>query len=120
MSLTRRLLLAAAGAVPLLRLARSPTFPQAKLADRLRRIIAAPASARVVGRLYRTVDPTDASCAAATILASLPSQVQAGDEAALRAYLIAAIRADFREGRTVGVAGFVLSRTELRLASLWA
>ena len=93
-------------------------------ATRLRSLIPAPTSAREIGRIYLAQYPEEDGAAALThhILSSLSldeEKVVALDRQALPAMLSSCVRADFEKGRTVEVAGWILSRTEARLCALW-
>jgi choline dehydrogenase-like flavoprotein len=119
---SRRAFLAATGAAALLPLSwRGGASTGATDADRLRAAIANPASAAALGRAYLARFPgeADRDRIAAAILASLAAP-PARDASALRAPVRARIRGDFRAGATVTLDGWILSRTEARLAALWA
>lgn len=89
-------------------------------ADRLRAAIADPTSAATLGRAYLARFPNEAGRErlAAAILASLAAT--AHGPGALHRLLRARIRGDFRDGMTIALDGWILSRTEARLAALWA
>lgn len=118
---TRRALLVASGAAAaVLPLSWRRAWAGTTDADRLRAAVADPASAALLGRAYLARFPEDADRArlAAAIMMSLSGEAQ--DGGALRQRLRARIRGDFRDGATVALGGWILSRTEARLAALWA
>jgi hypothetical protein len=91
---------------------------------RLRRLQPAPQSARRIGLAYANLCPAEAEPHAAlremaTALSLRPEEVTAEDEHALRQRIAARVRADFEEGDTVDIAGWMLARTEVRLCLLW-
>ena len=93
-------------------------------AHRLRRLQPAPASARRIGLAYANLCPEEVEPGAAvrriaSALSLRPEDVAAQDEQTLRREIAACVRADFGEGRTVDIAGWILSRTEVRLCLLW-
>ena len=117
---TRRALLAAGGAAAVLPLSWPGAWAGTSDADRLRAAVADPASAALLGRAYvaRFPQEIDRARLAAAVMASLPAP--APDGGALRRLLRARIRGDFRDGATIALDGWILSRTEARLAALWA
>jgi hypothetical protein len=91
---------------------------------RLRLLQPAPASARRIAMAYANLCPEEAEpgaalCRIASALCLRLEQVAAQDEQALRWRIAARVRADFEEGRTVDIAGWMLSRTEVRLCLIW-
>jgi len=91
---------------------------------RLRLLQPAPASARRIGLAYANLHPEEAERGAAlreisAALSLRPEEVTAQDEQALRRRIAARVRADFAEGDTVDIAGWMLARTEARLCLLW-
>lgn len=92
-------------------------------ATRLRALVPAPTSARELGRIYLAQHPgEDGAALTRHILSSLSldeEAVVALDRQALPAMVTSRVRADFENGRTVEVAGWILSRTEARLCALW-
>ena len=130
MSPTRRFVLAlpmalaagrAGAAVP------PATSAGAAVADRLRALVPAPDSARLIGRAYLAGYP-DESGDDATLARLILADLGGGDPRAplpvdtrrLRETIAARVREDFRHGRTARVEGWILSRTEARLCALWA
>ena len=75
-------------------------------------------SARAVGRVYLEATPAEASLA--TLLERLDCEALSRDPGDARAELRARHRRDFREGRTVTLDGWLLSRTEARLCAVAA
>jgi len=126
MSPTRRFVLALPMALAAGRAARAAVPPAADAAGRLRALVPAADSARLIGRAYLAGYPDesgDDATLARLILADpggdprvpLPSDTQR-----LRETIAARVREDFRQGRTARVEGWILSRTEARLCALWA
>ena len=71
-----------------------------------------------IGDAYLTRTPGEASVATLTgLLGGVPP---ATTPAVLLADLDGAVRSDFTTGDTVWIAGWLLSRTEARIAALWA
>jgi hypothetical protein len=120
MSLSRRVFVTAFVALGVPQIAPATRLARATAAERLRFLVGVPASARVIGQLYHATDPQDAACAATALFTSLPPRARYCEDAMLRALLVKRIRRDFDEGATVNVSGYILSRTEARLAALWA
>jgi hypothetical protein len=92
-------------------------------ANRLRALIPVPASAREIGRIYLAQYPEEAGIDTLThlILSSLSPQsldVAALDQQALTATMSSRVRADFEQGCTAQIGGWILSRTEARLCAL--
>jgi hypothetical protein len=90
-----------------------------RLEQRLRRMLRAPESAAVIGRAYLASHPEERSSAALGrgLRAALPDEL---DDAALRVALRARIREEFRREEVVQVEGWILARTEARVAALAA
>jgi hypothetical protein len=87
--------------------------------ERLRRAVPQAARASALGRAYLARAPGEADPVrlAAAIIAGLGAPV---DDERLPALIRARVRADFAAGDIVTIDGWVLSRTEARLAALWA
>lgn len=90
-------------------------LPLPSPARRLTGLLADMASARQIGRAYLQGTPGDADrdCLTAQLVARLEGDVS-------RETLVACCRADFADGRTVMVNGWMLSQTEARLCALAA
>jgi hypothetical protein len=114
----RRFILLAAGAAALPRLAFARGIGPRSDAARLTAALADPASAAKLGRAYRMRYPSEAQgeALAALIFASLPRAARGAAD--LRPLLRARVHADFAEGQVVRLDGWILSRTESRLAAL--
>jgi hypothetical protein len=129
MSPTRRFVLALPMAFAAARAARAAPLPPAATeaaADRLRALVPAPESARLIGRAYLAGHPDeggDDARLARLILADDPGAADAppmpADARRLRETVAGRVREDFRHGRTATVDGWILSRTEARLCALW-
>jgi hypothetical protein len=93
-------------------------------ATQLRALVPAPKSAREIGRMYLAHCPEERGVHALTrlILSSMSLDERdavALDRQALSAMLTSRVRADFENGETVEIGGWILSRTETRLCALW-
>jgi len=97
--------------------------PPRTAAERLAGLIRNPQSARPIGRAYLALAPREASSPrlAGLIVAGLgesPRAVDAAGDDELRRLVAAGMVADFAQGRTVELDGWMLSRTEARLYAL--
>jgi acyl CoA:acetate/3-ketoacid CoA transferase alpha subunit len=94
------------------------------LASRLKRFFRSAQSAQIVGQRYLavTAGEADAALLAARIAGTQQYYLRlvSADEPTLRALLAVQQQADFAEGRTVNIDGWILSRTEARLCALAA
>lgn len=128
---TRRLLLLGVTFLPGWTVAQRPAtrlisaFVSRDPAARLKGLIRDPESARAIGGLYLRQHPGEADPTILTrhLLSSLEldaGRIGAESDARLRDRLRFLMRADFAEGRTARVDGWILSRTEARLCALWA
>jgi hypothetical protein len=127
--ITRRRLLAAAGGLAL-PLALAPLRPWSALvtvapanrAGRLAGLLADPASATAVGRVYLDSVPGEADprILVSRVSASLGPRGGTVDDDELRRLLARRIARDFEDERISTVQGWVLSVTELRLCALCA
>lgn len=91
--------------------------------DRLRALLGDPAGAGVLGRAYLALAPQEGARLAELVLRSLGldrATLARETERGLRRRLAARVRQDYAEDATAVVGGWVLSRTEGRLAALWA
>jgi hypothetical protein len=105
--------------------ASAPASSIQQSAQRLRSLIRDPNSARAIGRIYLREVPAEQDPEMLTRLIlpfmALDAEEAARlDRAALAARFAATVQADFGNGRTIGVHGWILSRTEVRLCALWA
>jgi hypothetical protein len=91
---------------------------------RLRAMMRPRSSARAVGLAYLARYPEEADAALLTrrLLAGLGQEPETArlDDRALRRRVAARVSADFAEGRTASLDGWLLSRTEARLCALAA
>lgn len=94
------------------------------LASRLNRFFSSKESARLIGQRYLALAPAEADAALlAARIAVTPQyylRLASAAEPTLRALILAQQQADFAEGRTVTVDGWILSLTEARLCALAA
>lgn len=118
--LTRRELLASLGVVAAGGLLPSWGRAVGGLADRplVAEILGYPRGAVVLGRAYLETFPEEANHG--RLVACLLAEATSQNQRAFRSSLIARIRSDFDEGTVVSIRGWVLSRTEARLAGLIA
>jgi hypothetical protein len=91
---------------------------------RLRSLIPAPMSSRIIGRIYLAGHQEEEGIGALTrlILSSMSldeGYVLAADRQSLLARVTSRVRADFSQGDTVEIGGWILARTEARLCVLW-
>jgi hypothetical protein len=103
----------------------TPASPVELLASRLSGLAGGGWSAGVIGKAYLATAPDEADKAmlVALLCPGAPScypELLALDEPAFRSWIARRHRADFEEGRTVCVDGWILSRTEARLCALAA
>ncbi|MFO1056053.1 MAG: hypothetical protein U1E53_03705 [Dongiaceae bacterium] len=104
-------------AAPLLAVRLQPG--RAALSASLAALVGDPAAWRAVGRRRLAMHPEETR--RATLLAALADGYPAGAPlAARRAWFVARCRDDFAAGRVERVEGWVMARTELRLAALLA
>lgn len=113
----------AAVALRLLPWSDAPLSGQGAVARRLPRLLGHPDSARVVGRAYLRLVPAEArpELLAKLIVEQLPEgehTAAAVADGELRERLLDGVREDFRDGKTVELDGWLLSRTEARLCAL--
>jgi hypothetical protein len=99
--------------------------PAGVVAERLRTLLKRPASAARLGAAYLSLTPQEAD--EAVLVARLASRwpggvpaLAAASDAELAGCVASACRADFAEGDTVILDGWILSRAELRLSALHA
>jgi hypothetical protein len=90
----------------------------------LRSLIPAPMSSRKIGRIYLAGHQEEEGTGALTrlILSSMSldeGYLVAVDRQALLARVTSRVRADFAQGDTVEIGGWILARTEARLCALW-
>ena len=93
-------------------------------AMRLLTLVAAPASALEIGRIYLAQCPEEEGIVTLTRLILSSMSLNSGDLAALDCQALPArvtsrVRTDFERGVTVEIGGWILSRTEARLCALW-
>ncbi len=90
-------------------------------AEALRQTLRCGRSAAIVGKCYVSSHPEERSLRRLTreLRADL-DRVDWRDPGALRSAVSERVRRDFAEGRTVLVRGWLLSRTEARIAALYA
>jgi hypothetical protein len=128
MFFTRRFILFAAalgaGNLPSLAASLYPTKSSGGATMRLRALLPASASAREIGRHYLARYPEEEGDVNLARLILSPMSPESGDVAALdhrelSTLVTSRVRADFENGRTVEIGGWILSRTEVRLCALW-